>query len=98
MIKMIKRIWLLFLSNIPGIFGWYDVYFNDRYQGTVLAFGSTHALDQVAKQNAYLRDSGGLAISINPDWKTKLNSIPGNLKIAKQTPFKLNHLSLDAKM
>ena len=67
---------LLLVLRSSDRFGWYDVHYDKAYQGTVKAYSAVHALDLVAKHDAYTRDAKGLAIGSNRYWKASFNSAP----------------------
>ena len=82
----LRRAWFKLLLSSPGGFGWYDVYSNNGYQGTVLAFGTVHAIQQTAQQDTYLRDAEGFATALNPKWSASLSYAPGSERVRRNTP------------
>lgn len=76
MIKSIIFLIIKFFTDFDSKFGWWDVYCKGVYRGTVLAFGKNHAIDKIAKYNAYLRDTRLKPIAFNQNWKAQFSYTP----------------------
>ena len=84
MIKNIIFLLIKFFTDFSSKFGWWDVYRKDVYQGTVLAFSKVHAIDKVAKYDAYLRDKNLKPIAFNNLWTADFSYAPMSPNVIKR--------------